>query len=523
MAPTPRAESTAATNEPNVPLIVGLTITAVVLLLLTILATVYFRRRSKQKKERPRPASLDPLTSQQFREREKYLSPHPPHSPDAPLINQSTGDSFAYDPYESYPSPGHSRSDVSSYQHHLSGNYDDAENRGLLSKTPSPHPSPFMEAFELNDRQPSPSQSRRHSRDRQSLSLSPKDLPRLVIPTTPTTPGGTRTLPIPPAQLESAVEANLVAPGASGSGSSTSLPQRASMSLQPPPRPLSEEAETAPTPSPRTLQPTAASPNPIPESPAESDAETESLYSQFSASTTRHNTLAFDVADAPPVPPIPTEYLASTQPTQPLSLSYSSPQQEEQEADLHRVPTKVISSLLKSRARGRGGRRPGGLTREVSQISHISRIERAGSIDSYLSESDGEADEDGSGKREARRMRTLSRVSELSDLNSDLYHRSTHSHVNANEPLPEEQELPNPFDRSLVSTPATSTMTISYNDASHYSAYTPPLGVAKLKSYHEHPNLEVESRSVFSEEAHVHGSLRPLKGSVESRLSKFEV
>ncbi|KIK60966.1 hypothetical protein GYMLUDRAFT_244107 [Collybiopsis luxurians FD-317 M1] len=116
-----------------------------------------------------------------------------------------------------------------------------------------------------------------------------------------------------------------------------------------------------------------------------------SLYSQTSASTRFHGgTWETDtIRVIPPVPPIPSQYR-----TQPNTLDSDYP--EEEGASLIRGNTEKLSRLLQSRARrarargsGGGG---GGLSRSGTHVSHI---ERRGSLRSVSLYPINAADEDG--------------------------------------------------------------------------------------------------------------------------------
>uniref|UniRef100_A0A0W0G1U2 Uncharacterized protein n=1 Tax=Moniliophthora roreri TaxID=221103 RepID=A0A0W0G1U2_MONRR len=488
MAPVqPRAE-TSSSNQPNVPLVVALSIVGAILVLTAISAGIYLRRRFRQRRNAPSGATLEQFTSSRGRSFEKYLNPHSPDIQGAvPLISGdqqrpvSGHEDSLFDPYESYHSK--TLSQHISYESYNHPRYD-AEGRSLLTHnqsptqhyhtpTPSRLPSPEAETSSFMEELGRPP------------SLTPRDLPRLAIPSTQIrrlpTPPPSRAMDTAPATASSAVEVNLVAPGL--------------------PKPVQYSTPLPPSAGPSTSSKLVSEPHlsEIPVEVDDSDADTESLYSQFSASTRHHRAFSEDIPP-PPVPPLP-EHLRA------LQSATSALQDDDQgEEKLHRVPTKVISGLLKTRARQGGSGAPS------RQLSRVSRIERSNSIMSRYGSDEGETDQEqfhlNHKRRKSRKMNmstttagALSKVRELDDTTS-VATLST---------------LPNPFDRSLVSTPqispATTTATLPiYLDMC--SNQTPP-PEQHVPSYQ--PNLRApESRSVLSEEVH------PLRISKRGSLSSLE-
>ncbi|KAL0065327.1 hypothetical protein AAF712_007667 [Marasmius tenuissimus] len=133
------------------------------------------------------------------------------------------------------------------------------------------------------------------------------------------------------------------------------------------------------------MVPTQGSPVPSP------DSYTPSAYSQASAGTQLGH-LLFELGDepAPPVPPLPSHItpapisLPFTMPIPDLPPVPASPQPEpEEESELQRVPTAVVSHLLKSRGANRNRMPTIGLGGGETSAEMVEHIERSGSIISY--------------------------------------------------------------------------------------------------------------------------------------------
>ncbi|KAK1231979.1 hypothetical protein PQX77_004900 [Marasmius sp. AFHP31] len=162
------------------------------------------------------------------------------------------------------------------------------------------------------------------------------------------------------------------------------------------------------------MVPTQGSPIPSP------DSYTPSAYSQASAGTQLGN-LLFELGDepAPPVPPLPSHItpapisLPFTMPIPDLPPVPPSPRPEpEEESELQRVPTAVVSHLLKSRGANRN-RMPtiglgGGGEASAEMVEHI---ERSGSIVSYRGGGTKKYKE----SREKRKFKKMHSVKEYED------------------------------------------------------------------------------------------------------------
>ncbi|KAL0569837.1 hypothetical protein V5O48_012125 [Marasmius crinis-equi] len=422
MAPLARR---ATDSSPDVGLIVAAVIGGIAVVACIIAAVVIIRRRQRRRPQPVRPVSVDEF-SLDVEKTEDFQQLHNPFETDAhptkrmsitpvrPLTVRISG----------ADSPSMADFDTTALLH---------EHHQYPHAHGSPHSSPSFSSFS----NPDGPETRMRPR-----SISPKYLPRLVIPNSPKPDANPVSRQQP--TLDSAVEATLIAPGVSQRPLPLLAPQRLAAQSASPSLP-----QIPPPPPPPPAR--AVLPEPAADDDVESDysaSDTESAYSQFSASTRQQREFFRDEAPPPPVPPLP-EYLR--QPQIPITIPgpteiNAEQAEEEEELDeegnpIKRAPTILIANLLKKRAR-----RSGEPTR---QSSRVSRIERSDSIVSFRTEDD----ETPAGSRRPSRRSTKRRrgLGNGSGGQSDLRQAMTpvwEGGSEAGSPVAR-RPLPNPFESAI--------------------------------------------------------------------------
>ncbi|KAJ8095982.1 hypothetical protein PM082_015203 [Marasmius tenuissimus] len=437
-----RAEE--ADSSPNVALIVGLTVGGILLILCVVSAILFIRRRRQRRPQPVRSVSAHRFNIDIEKPDSEALQPlHNPFETDADHRYRR----------QSYPGIGHPKVYLS---YEESPTLPDFDTTALLQEQqPNPHSSPF----------PSPLSSTFGRQDEHetrpiSFSVSPKSLPRLTIPNSPkhqvdVTTTTTTIITTSQHDSDSAVEATLYAPGTSDNVAISPIQSQQSASASPP------------TPRLTLAPPPKFSRESIPVH-TDSDSDTDSAYSQGSASTRLHGDFSTHRNEIPPPVPALPDYLRRPTVTMPMTESTTQAQgEEEEELDengnpLQRVPTILIAGLLKKRARRSGSGGP-----PTRQLSRVSRIERSDSITSYRGNDSTSAL--AVHRRSTKRRRKNDSVTtgepadlavEVEGLKTVWERESESSSANANresEPSSAVTVLPNPFGAALSPTVSPST------------------------------------------------------------------
>ncbi|KAG7091421.1 hypothetical protein E1B28_010457 [Marasmius oreades] len=305
MAPVVHAESSASRNEPNVGLIIGLVVAGIAILVCAVGVIIFIRRRRKSKATR-QPSFADYVVDQEI---EKLIGApaskrQTPSFLPLPVPIMAYHDIHSQDPFDPYDTPAPSLYISMTEYRGIS----DSEGTGIPHKqsTTTFTPSiPVIASAKLSSFFQPLKEERRAPR----ASLSPRDLPPLVIPLSPKL----RRIPTSPTLSTSAA-----------------ITQRSS-----------------------PVQPLVHSKSP--------SSDTGSAYSQASACTQIYQ--GFDHKEIlPPVPPLPAGI--SQRPIQGEERA-----DDDNDETLHRdrAPTPVIVGLLKTRARNSA------MLRQLSRVSRIER------------------------------------------------------------------------------------------------------------------------------------------------------